>query len=160
MLETTSSVVSELLRHHKQNLSTDAKNPHILGHLGRTCQETQFRVLPVWAQHPPPGSLREKNSLGGWRYFLWKRVVSVLDISTHPNPPLERAQKFFPHLEKWEAWATRASENHLSTSRSASNCAPANTESPDVKLQYRARSFLILDPWPSPCHPQLSDYSS
>lgn len=63
---------------------------------------------------PPTSRLSKREGRIHWEgedIFLWKRVVRVLHISTHPNPPLERWQKFFLHLEKWEAWAMGASEN-------------------------------------------------
>lgn len=111
----------------------------------RSCQFCQFEPT-IHLQ----ALLREREEfIGRVKIFSMKKSCQCAAYFNTPQPSPGEGTEVLSSLGKMRSLSMGASENHLSTSQWASNCAPANTESPDVKLQYQARSLLILDPWPS-----------
>lgn len=68
-----------------------------------------------------------------------------------PHHPLERGLTFFPHLEKWEAWAMGASENPpkcLTMSQQLCTCQPSRSW-----YQTTTSDKIIAHLWPWPSSP-------
>lgn len=109
----------------------------------------ELPVLPAWAHHPPPGSIRGvgESTGEGQRYFLWK-VISVLRISTHPTPSHEEGPETLPSPGKMRSLSNRSLREPPQVPHGEPAWCISQPRRSCIKLQYQVRLYLILDPWP------------